>query len=433
MTNPGTADLAFGTALTGRVRLVFSGLAIHATIGALFCWAAFLEPLQKVHGWTPSVALIPYRYALIWFTIGLFAASRIARRHSPRALSRFGGLLLVSGCLWAVADGSRVSGLATGIGVLCGLGAGFAYFAPIATFRHWLPPRGRLFDGLAVAGFVAGALFSSRLLDWVLSRPGAEPAASLEAAFLTLALLFAGGVVCMGEFLPRMRAWLAPGIFETLNQGTLPAAVLRERAWERSAMPLLRLWLEWSVFFVGLLASLGAIEDSAPLLGAVLGPRAPLFAGVGAIVLGLANYFGATVWKDIAQRVGGIHTLLIQALLAAGLALLAGRGRFEWGLAMAMLGVIGFGFGGFLGLMPRFAMEMLDRRESPMLRFAIVYSALGLCGTIVPFWLSLPQVETFTGNLSRLSFTAALLLGFLYLLLRPIRTGSTVSEALLRW
>ncbi|MCZ2153029.1 MAG: MFS transporter [Bryobacterales bacterium] len=433
MSNSGTLVLTLGAALTGRARLIFSSLAIHTTLGALFCWTVFLGPLREVYGWAPATALTPYRYALIWFTIGLFVASQISRRHSPRTLTRMGSFLMVAGCLLAAVKGTGISGLTTGIGVLGGFGAGVAYFAPISTFRHWLPPRGNWFQGLSVAGFVAGTLLSSLLVEWILSRPGSSAAASLEAGFLTLALLFAVGVACVGELLPHTRAWLSPDVLEALNHAALPAEVLRERAWERSVMPLLRLWLEWSIFFIGLLASLGAVGDRIPILGAAFSQHLGVSAGIGVIVLGLTNHFGSALWKRLTQRIGGIYAFLSQAAIAAGLGMIFGRGHFDWRLTMASLGVIGFGLGGFLGLMPQFAAEMLDRRESATLRFAISFSALGLCGTIAPFWLNVAEPGTLAGNLSQLSFVAALLLGFFYLLLRPIRTGSTVSDALSRW
>lgn len=100
---------------------------------------------------------------------------------------------------------------------------------------------------------------------------------------------------------------------------------------------------------------------------------------------------------------------------------------------MAITALLGFGTGGFLGVMPQLAAEMLDGKESLPLRFGVMYSAFGLCACAAPYW-SLPRnAATLSSNLYLFSVSAALLLGFLYLLVRPVRTGSPVSQALSRW
>ncbi len=433
MTSSDTIGFALGSSLSGRGPLIFGSLTIHASLGALFAWGAFLEPLKASRGWNDAMLLSPYRYALVSFTVGLFLASCYSWRLSPRALARFGGFLLVFGCLFAVWSGLSVSALTVGIGIFGGFGAGFAYVAPISTYRHWLPASGGFVLGLTVACFTAGSLLAGPLLSWLLETQPADDAARIHLVLIAMALLFLAGVAAMGEVLPGTRAWLAPRVFDTLREDAPPPHITRQRAWDRSVMPLLRIWLQWSVFFIGAFAGATALLDYLPQSGIVRWQSAWVFMGVCVTALAVSNFFGRAVWAALAQKTGRTFALLALLLLSAGLSFLLTGGRIEWSPILAMLALTGFGFGGFLGLMPQLATEMLDARVSLPLRFGIMYSAFGLCACAAPYW-SLPRTGgSFSWNLFLLSLSAAMLLGFLYLLIRPVRTGSCVSQALSRW
>lgn len=433
MTSSGTIGLVLGSPLAGRGSLIVSGFAIHASLGALFGWSTFFEPLRTTYGWSEAMLLSPYRYALLGFTIGLFVASHYSRRLSPRALARFGSLLLVSGCLFAAWVGPSASALTVGIGVLGGLGAGFAYIAPISTYKHWLPTGSGVVLGMTVLCFATGSLLAAPLLERILDSQRANPEAGIPSAFLAMALIFLVGVAAMGEMLPGTRAWLGPRIFDTLRGDALPPHIARQRAWDRSVMPLLRIWLQWSVFFVGAFAGGAALTGYLPQAAGISSRDAWLLMGIGVVAMAVTNYFGRAIWVRIAHRFGRVSSLLFMLLLSTVLALYVNGGRADWSPVLAMLALLGFGTGGFLGVMPQLAAEMVDGKESLPLRFGVMYSAFGLCACAAPYW-SLPRnAGTWTSNVFLLSVSAALLLGFLYLLIRPVRTGSCVSQALSRW
>ncbi|MCC6264720.1 MAG: MFS transporter [Bryobacterales bacterium] len=433
MTSSGTIGLVLGSSLAGRGSLIVSGFAIHASLGALFAWSTFFEPLKAAYGWNDAMLLSPYRYALLGFTVGLFVASHYSRRLSPRTLARFGSLLLVAGCLFAAWAGPSASALTVGIGLLGGLGAGFAYIAPISTYRHWLPAGSGLILGVTVLCFAVGSLLAAPLLERILDSQSASPAAGLPSAFLAMALIFLVGVAAMGELLPGTRAWLGPGVFDTLRGEALPPHIARQRAWDRSVMPLLRIWFQWSTFFVGAFAGGATLTGYLPQVTGIPSRDAWLLMGIGVLAMAVANYFGRVLWKRIAHKFSRVSALLIMLLLSTALALYVNGGRVDWSPVLAMLALLGFGTGGFLGLMPQLAAEMVDGKESLPLRFGVMYSAFGLCACAAPYW-SLPRnAGTWSSNVFLLSVSAALLLGFLYLLIRPVRTGSCVSQALSRW
>lgn len=433
MTNSGAIVLRGETDWGERGWLVAAGLLIQTTLGLLFAWSAFLTPLFSVHGWDASTLLAPYRHSLVWFTFGLLVAARQAERRSPKTLARVGGCLLVGGCLFAAFFGSAEFGLTLGIGVMGGLGAGFAYLAPLATFRHWLPRHGTTFLGLTMLCFGLGSFLFAPLLRAVLGSTPAAYSETIPQAFLMMASLFAIGVLGAGELLPATRVWLAPRVFETILREWPQQEERPGEAWLRRSVPLVRLWLEWGMFFLGAFAGVTALQNSVPSLGSIRWHEAWLATGVCVALVALANRIGHSFWAGLAARAGRVGALLILILISVGLSLLLTGGRLETTPAMAVLSILGFGFGGFLGLMPHLAAEMMDADDDLPMSFGVMFSAFGLCAFAAPFWLYAKRPETLLGNVSLLAISLGLLLGFLYLLLRPTRRRGALSQAMNHW
>jgi hypothetical protein len=173
--------------------------------------------------------------------------------------------------------------------------------------------------------------------------------------------------------------------------------------------------------------------DYLPILQAFEWRQAWLAMGACVAILAMTNRWGHAVWESIVHRRGRTFAFLTLLTLATGLSLIVTGGHVALSPIMAMLALLGFGCGGFLGLMPQLSAEMLGSQESLPLRFGVMFSAFGLCASTTPFWLNPRHTETLAGSISILALNTALLLGFLYLLVRPARTGSCVSQALSRW
>lgn len=433
MTNSNTLVLGQATSWQGRWPLLAAALTLQTTVGGLFAWNVFLSPLRSATGWDESSLLTPYRYSLIWFVIGLLVASQVARRNSPRSLAYLGGWMLILGALIAAAAGLRLDGITLGVGVLCGLGAGIAYMAPVSVYRHWLPENGSMVVGLSTLCFGAGGLMIFPILQRVIASSAASPTEALRVGFLTLAVVFLLGVVGAGYFLPATRAWLAPRVLRAV--AGIPAArtAKHRHGWNNTVVSLLRLWLFWAVFFLGSFAGLAGIQQEIPLLRHMPWNEALLTAGLCVFALGLANHLGRAAWALLARRMGrmGTFALLVATAMAASLVLTGGEPRLS--AALAALALIGFGLGGFLGLMPQLAGEMLDHSHSLPLAFGMMFSAFGLCAFAAPYWLAAQRPETLLGQISLLAISSALLVGFLYLLVRPATAGTVVSQAVSRW
>ena len=121
-----------------RWGIAAAGLVMQVCLGVLYAWAVFRGPLAQLHGWPKTVTIAPYRWSLLFFTVGMIVAGFWQDRKGPRLVGSVGGVLLGAGCLLASFIGGTPEGLIVSYGVIGGLGVGFAYVTPIACAG--LPP-----------------------------------------------------------------------------------------------------------------------------------------------------------------------------------------------------------------------------------------------------------------------------------------------------
>ena len=76
-----------------------------------------------------------------------------------------------------------------GIGLLAGVGVGFAYVVPIAVLVQWYPEQKGLVTGIAVAGFGGGAALIGQLAGSALSAGAATPFSLFAVCGITFALV----------------------------------------------------------------------------------------------------------------------------------------------------------------------------------------------------------------------------------------------------
>ena len=108
-------------------------------LGATYSWAVFVAPLKDWSGVGQGLAQSPFTLFYVAFPATTVAAGMMLRRLGPRRSAVLGGLLFGGG--WVLAgQGHHDFGLTVlGVGLLGGIGVGFAYLVPIATCILWFP------------------------------------------------------------------------------------------------------------------------------------------------------------------------------------------------------------------------------------------------------------------------------------------------------
>ena len=156
-----------------------AALAVHLSIGQVYAFSVFKEPL--VAHFDTTLTPICWIFSIAILMLGLSAAfgGTWVERNGPRKA------MFVAACCWGVGlRGQRALGVATdqlwlvylGYGVIGGIGLGIGYISPVSTLIKWFPDRPGLATGLAIMGFGGGALvagpLSDKLLEHVRRPPG---------------------------------------------------------------------------------------------------------------------------------------------------------------------------------------------------------------------------------------------------------------------
>lgn len=289
------------------------------------------------------------------------------------------------------------------IGLLAGVGIGFAYVCPIAALVKWFPQHKGLVSGVAVAGFGFGAY----VFAWPegIGAVGFIERHGIDTLFTTHGLISLTAV-CAGGLLLRNPPAAGP---KSASGGASPEETLDRITLLRSS----KFYLVWLMFFSGAMAGLMVIGIMKPFVGDQLvdaagrrgvfldqALRAALVRqGATAVgILAIFNALGRIAWGFFSDRIGRTGALvlmfLFQSVTMLSLVMLAS----DWSL-YAGAACVGFNFGGNFALFPSLTADLFGSKRFGA-NYGKVFTSYGAAG-VVGVW---------AGNTARLwtgSFFAA--------------------------
>ena len=313
--------------MKNRYVILAAALVMNACLGASYAWSDFVTPLKAMLGLGQGPAQLPFSVFYIAFPVTMIFSGSLYARLGPRRCAILGGLFF--GCGWFLAGfgGQHFSVTVVGIGLLGGIGVGFAYIVPIANSILWFPRRKGLVTGLAVAGFGGGAALVSHVAKYLMETRGLTPFATFRA----LGLVFLVLIVAVGSL-----------------QVPLPGAAIRKRKMKGldKALAEKTFWLLYLAMFAGLAAGIAVIANLKQF-----GAGWNIHSALNLVVLfALTNAAGRIAWGLLSDHAR--PAILIRANLIAQAAILLGSPwllRSSGGLqAIALLA--GFNYGGVLVL-----------------------------------------------------------------------------------
>lgn len=388
-------SFAASMVVAGRLQDV-RGPRVTATIGGVLLGAGFLVASQLQQAVTFQIAHAVLMGLLVVAALGAYE-SLVSReavrsnpflRHIPLGVATFVVVAGVSLAQSYVSGGTadRLLLFWASVGLLAGVGIGFAYVCPIAALVKWFPQHKGLVSGIAVAGFGFGAyLFSGKsVLGAVgfIDRFGIETFFGVHGVVCLLA-------VCGGALLLRN-----PPQAER-PRATDPYAA-RSAGVDLTWQELLRsppFYVIWLMFFSGALAGLMVIGILKPFAGAQLvaaasaggavldeaTTRALLAKGAAAVgVLAIFNALGRIFWGLASDRVGRTAALTAMFLLQAVMLLALVTLKSEWSLAVGAAWV-GFHFGGNFALFPSLTADLFGSRNLGA-NYGWVFTSYGVAG-----------------------------------------------------
>jgi OFA family oxalate/formate antiporter-like MFS transporter len=353
--------------------VTFAGLGINLALGVLYSWSVIAKTLSKPiaeggWGWTSGQASLPYALGVGVFAGSMVAAGRAQDRFGPRIVATLGGAFCGLGLIVA-SLGSPEFGLpiTLGFGLLTGLGIGLGYAAATPAAVKWFSAdRKGLVTGLVVSGFGLASVYIAPLTSWLLTERG------VPGTFRFLGVLFFVVTVSLAQLLVNPPVGHKP----VGKQGRGERGGIREEYdWREMVRTrqFVFLWLMYAfsafagLMIIGHMAKISALQLSGADLGFAL-----------VAVLAIGNASGRIVAGVVADRIGGLRTMLsvfvVQAVLMALLAVSATP------LALVpVAAAVGFCYGANLSLFPTTIATFFGTRNLG-LNYGIVFTAWGFGG-----------------------------------------------------
>lgn len=322
--------------LQRRWLFVAVGTVMMLSLGTLYAWSIFREPLSRLYpSWTATDLSAAFTIAMVCYCVGGFTGGKLSRRTSNTVTALAGAALLLAG-YWGVSlmpagdpEGARLV-LYLSFGVLSGLGTGLGYNAVVSGVAGWFPDQAGLATGILLTGFGLGTMLLGQLANVLI------PLVGIPALFRGFALCVAL-VLAVGSRFVRL-----PGPDVVLPPPPQTAVVAGQRDFTPGEMvrrPSFWRFFLWNTCMCS--AGLLVINSAAGIAtyygaAAVLGLLLSVFNGVSRVPLGLC-----------VDKLGRERTMLLCniLLLVCGVLLVGGGWLGNAALVVAGMLIMGVCYG----------------------------------------------------------------------------------------
>lgn len=365
-----------------RWLIAASAVGIHISIGSVYAWSNFTDPLINEFGW--SAKQVQFTFSLAILFLGLSAAfmGHFVEKYGPKksgllAASFFGVGILGSGL--AVTMGSLPL-LYLFYGAFGGIGLGVGYIAPVSTLVKWFPDRRGLATGLAIMGFGFAAAIASPVMDSLIKSVGtANTFYILGASYFII-------MIASSLYLEKPpEGWMPEGFDEKQKKSKTKGDLSQLTANE--AIKTTRFYFLWLMLFINVTCGIAILSAAKPLAQESIGiSTAEAAALVG--VLGIFNGLGRIGWASVSDYIGRPNTYTTFFVLQIGLFALLPHTSTAI-LFQIMLAIVYTCYGGGFASIPAFIGDLFGTKQLGAIHGYILtaWAAAGLVGPMFAAWM----------------------------------------------
>ncbi|WP_353063037.1 OFA family MFS transporter [Tunturibacter psychrotolerans] len=300
-----------------------AALAIHLSIGQVYSFSVFKNPLLALHaadGSAWNLKEVGYIFSIAIAFLGISAALFGAwlERAGPRRAMFYAAICFSAGFIIASFGASthQLALIYLGYGVVGGVGLGLGYISPVSTLIKWFPDRPGLATGLAIMGFGGGAMIGGPLANNLMAHFKASGQPSIPYTMITMGILYFIFMM-FGVFTIRVppTGWKPEGWVPSVKHSALISShnVAVTEAWKTPQFRLL-----WVVLFVNVTAGIGILEQAAPMIQDLFKGQISPAAAVGFVgILSIFNMAGRFLWASVSDFIGRKGTYFTFFVLGA--------------------------------------------------------------------------------------------------------------------
>lgn len=344
-----------GQAASYRWIPVIASIAIQMCLGIAYIWSVFQSYLiigkstpNALFDWPATHGTLAYALLLGMLTFGSTVGGRIQDKFkNPRPVIIAGGIVMGLGFFLAqFTTGSTPWLLWITYGILGGFGMGMAYTTTISTCQKWFPDHRGMITGIIVAALGLGGLVFTPVAELLINQLGVlRTFAVIGGMFVVVTTIGALFIKNPPEgFKPK--GWV-PSVKKITHivQDFTPSEVLKMPQFYLVTLALMCATAAGSMM-IPMAKILGLQPDSGLTKGAAV---------AGVMIISGCNSFGRLFWGWFSDKLGRKQTILI-LLLLAGVSII-GVSFAKAYLMLIFIAIIGFSYGGFLGVFPALAAD----------------------------------------------------------------------------
>jgi MFS transporter, OFA family, oxalate/formate antiporter len=350
-----------GSTSFNRWTPVVASIAIQLCLGTAYIWGVFQSYLiitkatpNALFKWPATHGTLAYALLLFVLTFGSTVGGRIQDRlKNPRPVIVAAGIIMGIGFFLAQFTTEATPWLLwLTYGILGGFGMGMAYTTTIATCQKWFPDKRGLVTGIIVSALGMGGVVFSLFAEAVIKKVG------VLQTFAVLGVVFII-VTIVGSFFVKNppkgfkpEGWTPPAPKDgIIAQNFTPLEVLKTPQFYMVTLALMCATAAGSMM-IPMAKVLGLQPDSGLTKQAAL---------LGVTIISACNSFGRLFWGWTSDKLGRRNTLLVLLVLAG--ASIVGVSFAKAYLMLVLIAVIGFSYGGFLGVFPSLTADFFGTKN----------------------------------------------------------------------
>lgn len=316
------------------------GVIVLIMAGLVYAWSVMSKSIGASRtSWSAADLSLTFTIVMAMFCVGCLIGGIFAKKVHPRIYILLAAFLFLGGFMLAATTGESPVLLYLGFGVLCGLGAGFAYNAIMSTVSQWFPDKQGMISGVLLMGFGISSFIIGKVFAAVTPSDGSD---AWKATFRVLGIVIVIVLVICGLLFDKPE----PG-YRPAGMSEVSKKKVREPAIEATTGQMVRIPAFWMYYIWAVLISAAGLVlvSQASGIAVQVGPTVP--DGDIATVVGLISIFngiGRVIFGSMFDKKGYRLTMVVDMIifivaeLILMLALNSGNFTFI---------VIGFVVGGF--------------------------------------------------------------------------------------
>jgi MFS transporter, OFA family, oxalate/formate antiporter len=397
--------------MKNRWFIALSAVGIHISIGSVYAWSNFTNPLKQMFGWSDQEVALTFSIAILFLGLSAAFLGHFVEKHGPRKAgllaATFFGIGIAGSGLAVVLESKYL--LYLFYGVLGGIGLGVGYIAPVSTLVKWFPDRRGLATGLAIMGFGFAAAISSPVMNSLIGSVG------VSNTFYILGAVYFVIMALSSLYLEKPpEGWMPEGFKEKVKAGKAKPLMDLSQLTANEAIKTRRFWYLWMMLFINVTCGIAVLAVAKPLAMESIGiDQAAAAALVGAI--GVFNGLGRIGWASASDYIGRPNTYTAFFVLQIMIFFFLPDVSVKW-LFMGMLIIVYTCYGGGFACIPAYIGDLFGTKQLGAIHGYILtaWAAAGLVGPLFAAYIkdttgSYEGSLTFFAGLFVIALTVSLL------------------------